>query len=191
MRGPIKEFEAKLRTIQSDIDKNRFAQAFNSVEKLLSSSPFVPNLLVLRAQLLQLLDEDDGPDLSNVDDDLNAALAIDNKNVEAWIELGEFQLNVQDDPQQALGSFDKARELLKAWNLELGAAYLKTLQELNCNIQKNDVDDEYLDFWMTFLVLELVRQSTRLKPSRAKPDWFALLKKAFSNEVKHAPAVSR
>jgi tetratricopeptide (TPR) repeat protein len=96
--------------------EERFDLALNEVNRLLEKRPDNSQLLVLRAELAQL-QEDGGPSLREVREELTLAVALDPRSPNALIELGYFHSAVEDDAEAASKSFRKAiklcRDLLK------------------------------------------------------------------------------
>jgi hypothetical protein len=96
----------------------RFDDALAEIDRLLAISPCSPPLLVKRAQLIQLQDDEDGtPTLDDAKADLKLATDLDDQSPAGLIELGCFLLAVEDDPKKASVLFQKAilrcRDLLE------------------------------------------------------------------------------
>ncbi len=106
-----------LAKVGQDWQARRYDSALGEVVRLLDLSPGNPTLLVLRAQLTQLQEDDSfGPSLHNVLKDLKLAATLDQYSPTPLIELGYFTYAIQDDAEKASRYFQKAiglcRELL-------------------------------------------------------------------------------
>jgi hypothetical protein len=119
-----------MNAIQKLMADHKYAQALVEVDKLLEQWEDQPALLVLRGELIQL-QEEGGPHLEDAADALKRATILHDKNGDAWLELGHYQLAVEDNAKAADRSFAKAvdtsRETLIAALLGRAAA----LDELN------------------------------------------------------------
>src|SRR4051794_31636368 len=80
--------------------QRRYDRALIEVNHLLETRRDNARLLVLRAALIQL-QEDDGetPSLDDARDDLRLAVSLDEKSPESLIDLGYFLYAVDDDPK--------------------------------------------------------------------------------------------
>ena len=96
-----KRATAEIRSLRG---RRKFAEALASVDALLEEWPDQPALLVLRGELVQLQDEK-GPPLEDAAASLKRATALDERNADAWLELGHFQFAVEDDAKAAEKSF--------------------------------------------------------------------------------------
>jgi tetratricopeptide (TPR) repeat protein len=100
-------YKRALAEIRSLRQRRRYVGALAAVDALLNQWPDQPALLVLRGELIQLQDED-GPPLDDVVAALKRAVALDDRNADAWLELGHFQFAVEDDAKAADKTFAQA-----------------------------------------------------------------------------------
>ncbi|CAN5795925.1 hypothetical protein BH23PLA1_BH23PLA1_44320 [soil metagenome] len=112
-----KKLKQGLEKVGQDWQARRYDSALEEVIRLLDLSPGNPVLLVLRAQLTQLQEDDSAsPSLFDVTKDLKLATNLDQNSPIPLIELGYFTFAVQDDAGKASRYFQKAiglcRELL-------------------------------------------------------------------------------
>jgi tetratricopeptide (TPR) repeat protein len=103
----IGSFKRALGEIRSLMARRKHAEALAHVTALLGDWENQPALLVLRAELIQLQDEN-GPPLDAAGDALKRAVALNDRNADAWLELGHFQFAVNDDAKTAEKSFAAA-----------------------------------------------------------------------------------
>lgn len=97
-------FTAGLSDVMSLWVDEDYARALDRVEDLRSAWPGNAQLLVLRAQLIQLADEP-AASLADAQRALEQAVEFDPQSPAAAIELGHFLDNVEDDPQAAARAF--------------------------------------------------------------------------------------
>ena len=96
----------------------RFDRALREIDELLETRQDNAQLLVIRAELIQLQDdEQNAPTLSEAKSDLELAVSLDDQSANAWNELGHYLFAVEDDPKSATKCFDKvvklSREVLR------------------------------------------------------------------------------
>ena len=109
--------------------RGEYREALCRVQKLLDEWPDLPGLLVLRAELIQLQDED-GPDLKEVKESLERAMVLDNESVSARVELGHFLFAVEDNARDALKEFRYAATLSRTQLIEALSGQIEALHEL-------------------------------------------------------------
>lgn len=107
----------------------RFADALAEVERVLKHSPWNTRMLVLRSMLIQLLDEEEGPDLEEAKHSLLQAVQSDSRAPEPLIELGCYLFAVEDKPHEALRRFQAgarlAQELLSEALVGMASCFLE------------------------------------------------------------------
>ncbi|BAZ29872.1 hypothetical protein NIES4074_23190 [Cylindrospermum sp. NIES-4074] len=110
----LKEHLAQLKILHN---QKRYAEAFKLVEKLLEDYPYSVELLVKRAKIIQLLDNDHikTPSLETAKESLEIANSLAPQAIEPCIELGYFEYAINSCPGDAINHFDVARR-----NAELG-----------------------------------------------------------------------
>jgi hypothetical protein len=135
MSGAIEEIRSHLR--RKDAEK-----ALSLIDVLGRAEGFSPSLLVLRAAALQL---SDGASLDDVEATLLRAIEIDDRCVDAYMELGWFRLNVLDDAHRAEQNFRKAGEILQEWNAEFVRGALACAEELCPNRSQGTLSVELRD----------------------------------------------
>ena len=101
----------------------KFAHAFDS-----------PQLHVLEGRLIQLAKSREGIELNEVEDAFKEALKIDDTYIEAYLELGWFYLNVQNDAVKAKEFFDEAEGLSRNQLLETLEGKLKCVAETETSV---------------------------------------------------------
>jgi tetratricopeptide (TPR) repeat protein len=100
---------AKLRKALSE---GNYRSAWIEVNRLLDRNPDQPHLLVIRAELIQLQEVEEGtPDLEAAKRDLRKAIALDETSPAALIELGHFLYSVEDNADLASKYFRKAASI--------------------------------------------------------------------------------
>lgn len=95
------------------LKQQSYGEALKLVDQLLVDYPYSSELLVERARIIQLLDEDDPSDMPSLDsalDSLKLSLILAPDFVEPALELGYFEYAVNDAPELALNYFEMARE---------------------------------------------------------------------------------
>jgi len=113
-------------------DDRRYDLALKEVDSLLEDWPGNAQLLVLRAELIQLQEDEEGsPSLEDAKNDLKRALALDELSPNTLIEMGYFLFKVEDDAKAASKYFQRAikqsREFLR--EALLGQAELLSEQD--------------------------------------------------------------
>lgn len=112
-----------------------YVEAYRLVGQLLATFPLSVDLLLLRARLIQLLEEADltvypSATLDLVQESLQTATTLAPRNAEALNEFGYFALNVRDRASEALEQFQSAERVAATDLLEALVGQLKCLQEL-------------------------------------------------------------
>jgi len=100
-------YKRRINAIRALMDDQKYAQALAKVDGLLGEWQDQPALLVLRAHLIQL-QEEDGPPLEDAAEALKRATTLDEQNGDAWLELAHFQFAVEDNAKAADKSFAQA-----------------------------------------------------------------------------------
>ena len=100
----IGNYNRTMTVIRSLMGARKYVEALVQLDALLNEWEDQPALLVLRGELIQLQDED-GPALDQAAVALKRAAALDERNADAWLELGHFQFAVDDDAKAAEKSF--------------------------------------------------------------------------------------
>jgi tetratricopeptide (TPR) repeat protein len=102
-------FRDSVADLSTLIAEKRLAEALRLVEELLEKSPGSVLLLIKRAMLIQLQeDSTDLPPLEAARESLERAIEAEPDSIEPYIELGNFEYAVADDPLTALGLFEEA-----------------------------------------------------------------------------------
>ena len=99
-----------LDTIESLMHARRFDEALRRIEEA-GQGMLSPRLWVLRGICLQLADRTKLP-LDEAKKSFQHALDLDGQCLDAWIELGYYVLNVEDNAREAEAIFLKATQLL-------------------------------------------------------------------------------
>ena len=89
----------------------RYAEALADVDTLLQVRPVNTRLLVLRGILIQLGEDEQGPELREAKRSFAEATQLDNRSPEPLVELGHYLLAVEDKPREALARFERAARL--------------------------------------------------------------------------------
>jgi tetratricopeptide (TPR) repeat protein len=109
--------------------QSEYSEALKVIEDAEALGEESVELLLMKARLLQLVDQD--RTLEEVEAALDSAISIDPKSVDALLEMGWFKLNVLDDPQEAQKAFDSALRIQADVNTELVSGLTKCCMELN------------------------------------------------------------
>ena len=108
-----------------------YALALQQVNSLLEQWPNTPYLLVMRADLTQLQDVEEGePTLGDARGDLELAVILDEECISAWIELGYCQFVHEDDAVAAIKNFREAIRLSRKFLKDALIGQAKALLEL-------------------------------------------------------------
>lgn len=119
---------AELRALRRE---RRFSEALELVERLLKEAPFSTELLVGRAQLLQLAPRAEVNDpLAAAEESLARACALAPDAIEPRIEMGHLLYAVQDRPADGLAQFEAAGELARAALKDALIGKIKCLTQL-------------------------------------------------------------
>jgi len=112
-----------------------YGEAYRIADQLLVSFPLSVDLLLLRARVIQLLEEADltvypSATLDLTQESLETATTLAPRNAEAHNELGYFVLNVRDRASDALKHFESAERMASTELLQALVGQLKCLEEL-------------------------------------------------------------
>jgi tetratricopeptide (TPR) repeat protein len=103
------DYKTSVWQLNSLITEKRLGAALKHVDKLLEKSPGSVALLIKRATLLQLQDDDtQAASLADCRKSLGLAIELEPNSIEPYIELGNFEYAVADNAHAALGYFEKA-----------------------------------------------------------------------------------
>jgi tetratricopeptide (TPR) repeat protein len=121
--------------VNSFHNQGKYAEALKLVEKLLNDYPYSVELLVKRAKIIQLLDNNDAeiPSLETAIESLKIANIIAPKSIDTCIELGYFEYAINNCPGDAINYFDVARK-----NAELGLKEA-LMGEIKCYIDMENI----------------------------------------------------
>lgn len=103
-------FKRQLSEVRREMKSGEIAKALDGVEALLARWPGSAALHILRAELIQLSNEQ-SPSLETARQSLEHAREYDESSVEACTELAHFQFSVEDDPAGADKSFAAAIDI--------------------------------------------------------------------------------
>lgn len=119
----------------SDFDRVRalvrakdVCNALALIENIESRDGASARLFVLKALCLQLSED---ASLEDVEKALNAALSLDDENIDAHLEMGWFRLVMLDDAERAKASFKQAADLMARLNEEVVRGLLACDEELS------------------------------------------------------------
>lgn len=115
-------------TLRQLCDDDRYDEAITAIEQEEPAEGCCADLLVWKARCLQL-GERASPE--QVEATLRAAIACDEDNANAWIELGWFLLNVQDSPDRAQSAFKRALAIQAKENTEVLVGLVKCAREID------------------------------------------------------------
>lgn len=104
---PTTSFKKRVAEIRTLVAEQKFAVALDAVDSLLREWQDQPALLVLRGEIIQLMDED-GPSLEEAEAALKRATTLDDRNADSWLEFAHYQFAVVDDAKAAEKSFSRA-----------------------------------------------------------------------------------
>jgi tetratricopeptide (TPR) repeat protein len=133
-------FLENLKDVQRLLSENQYSNALLIVHKLLEKYPFSTRLLLLKGQLIQLLDEySELGELQDASDALESAVDLDGESIDALNELAMFRHVVEDKHDEAISLFEKS--IIKCLDF-LEEAYLgkakclfetdRVFESLNC-----------------------------------------------------------
>lgn len=142
LHQPLKEVEKLAK-------RGNYEVALIKVNDLLSQYPFDTRLLLLKGEIIQLLDEDSPlGELKDARKALELAVKVDPKSIEALLELAYFYSSVEDNDLKAIQLFDQAIQLC-----------LTFLQEAYIGKIKSSVNSERRSE-----ALKSIKESLRLFP---------------------------
>jgi tetratricopeptide (TPR) repeat protein len=118
-----------LHTARTLASQSEYRDALKVIEDAEALGETSVELLLMKAKLLQLVDQD--RTLEEVEMALESAIHIAPKSVEALLEMGWFKLNVRDDPKVAQKAFEAALQIQAEVNTELVLGLIKCCIELN------------------------------------------------------------
>src|SRR5207248_32513 len=125
------ELAAGIGQAQAFWKEGKYQQALNQVNDLLRNWPDNPRLLVMRACLIQLQDNGNGPSLEDAKADLRRAILLDDQSPSPLLELAHFQLAVEDNPRVACKTFERVANLARALLKEALLGQADALSELD------------------------------------------------------------
>ena len=121
-------FHKKIKEIEDLSMKEDYEAALILLESLLSMYPFITQMLIKKAELIQLLPEkSDLGELSDAQRILELAVEIDPKSAEAILELAHFHSAVLDQEKEAEKLFDRTIQICSEF---LEDAYRGKIQSL-------------------------------------------------------------
>ena len=123
-------YRQRLSSTRRHMDAGDYAAALGEVEGLLEAWPGAAPLHVLRAELIQLQEEENAPPLEEAKAALKVAIELDDFSHSSLIEQGHFLFAVEDDAKAALQSFKKAVQVYKRSLIEALLGQAATLEEL-------------------------------------------------------------
>jgi tetratricopeptide (TPR) repeat protein len=104
--------DRSLARVRRAISRGEYRLALDEVDRLLARHPDQPHLLITRAELIQLQEDEEGiPPLEAAKEDLQKAVALDENSPAALIELGHYLYSVEDNADLASRCFRKAISL--------------------------------------------------------------------------------
>ncbi|HNY41269.1 MAG TPA: hypothetical protein PKJ41_12780 [Bryobacteraceae bacterium] len=101
-----------------------------------------PNMLVRKAILLQCEDEPKGTPME-IESTLQAAIALDDRCIEAYVELGRYYYAVVDDSSRAKAMFLRAFNQLRKLNEDVVSGLLECDAELYPERDARELLSEY------------------------------------------------
>jgi tetratricopeptide (TPR) repeat protein len=120
-----------LSTVRKLWREQQFGSALEEVNRLLEERPDNAPLLVMRAELIQLQDDEEGvPTLDDARADLKQAVALDETSPTPLIELAYFLFAVDDDAESASRYFQRAIKLGQSLLKEALVGQAEALSEL-------------------------------------------------------------
>jgi tetratricopeptide (TPR) repeat protein len=130
----LKDYLTQVNTLHN---QEKYVEAFQLVEKLLVDYPYSVELLVKRAKIIQLLDNNDAnsPSLETAKESLIIANVIAPQSIEPYIELGYFEYAINNCPGDAINYFNVAKK-----NAELGLKEA-LIGEIKCYIDMNKISE--------------------------------------------------
>jgi tetratricopeptide (TPR) repeat protein len=103
------QISENLKNVQRLLRENQYSKSLLIVNKLLEKYPFSTRLLLLKGQLIQLLDEDSElGELRDALDALESAVELDGESIDALNELAMFRYVVEDKHDEAMLLFEKS-----------------------------------------------------------------------------------
>lgn len=129
LHQPLKEVEKLAR-------RGDYKAALAMINDLLSQYPFDTRLLLLKGEIIQLLDENSPlGELKDARKALELAVKVDPKSIEALLELAYFYSAVEDNDLKALQLFDQAIQLCLTF---LQEAYIGKIKSLTSSERKSE-----------------------------------------------------
>ena len=117
--------------VQAFWREGKYQQALNEVNDLVRNWADNPRLLVMRACLIQLQDNESGPSLEDAKADLQRAILLDDQSPSPLVELAHFQLAVEDNPRVACKTFERVANLTRVLLKEALLGQADALSELD------------------------------------------------------------
>jgi len=137
----ISSFKQALAKVISLHREKKFAEAYELIEQLLLESPYSSNLLVKRAKLIQLLDDElsQPPTLEMAFDSLKQAHSLEPQSIEPCIELGYFEYAVNDQTAEGLKYFQLAQENAETGLKDALVGQIKCYMDMDDKMQAKKV----------------------------------------------------
>lgn len=126
----VRTFKKDLTTIRRLWADTQFSEALAKVEGLRGEYPGNPQLLVIWASLVQLVEESEHS-LDDAREALRQAVEFDESSPAASIELGHFLDSVEDDPTAASKAYSQAASAAKKLLIDALAGQAKSYLQLN------------------------------------------------------------
>ncbi|MEW6608953.1 MAG: hypothetical protein AB1414_16155 [bacterium] len=129
----FKYLKEKMEAIEILEKQEDFRKSLKEVQHLLTEFPYLTPLLVLKGELIQLLDEEDSNQwkLEDAKEALEQAVAIDEKSIDALLELAFYSYAVEDNNEIALHLFEKSINMSRKFLEEAYGGKCKCLFETN------------------------------------------------------------
>jgi len=126
-----------VKTLRKLCDEDRYDEAVATIERERPTEGCCADLLVWKARCLQL-----GAHATpeQVEHTLRDAIACDEHNASAWVELGWLLLNVLDRPQEAERTFRRALAIQAKTNTEVLVGLVKCLKEINPERSRDELE---------------------------------------------------
>lgn len=121
-------YSLQLRKIEKLLDVENFDEALEAIE-ILEKRLISPSLLVTKGRCVQLLSNTKKYELKDAERFFKQALEIDRNNIDALLELGWYNYNVIEKPDEASKYFEKAISLCNEKLLDAIAGKSKSIAE--------------------------------------------------------------
>lgn len=118
----------KLKEIEKLSKQGNYEAALVKINDFLSEYPYITRLLLLKGEIIQLLDEDSPlAELKDARKAFELAMEVDPKSIEALLELAHFYSAVEDNDLKAIQFFDQTIQLCLMLLQEAYIGKIKTL----------------------------------------------------------------